>query len=444
MFTMDFLPVCDLLFNLVSVTAYFCDVAFASIVAYSLLVDERDLTWFFIIFLCTTASLLFCQILSLRWFVAEEEKEENINNADSKVPSSSGPSSAEKARTCPASWPWLVAVGVHFCMSGVLWRYARLLFLPIDMALVKREMRNLSILRMVHAFTQCLPCILAEGYLLATRGAAQSSASSVTAPMASPTVYRVAAALSLLNICWALASFSKHIRRRDIHRLTLTWIGVICQLLWHLGTVGARCLALVLYASVYHGWIFLFGFLHWACMLMWIIFQSKTKESSANRPTSSTMKTNVLLSYGYMVDFINLDDSSDPSSVAGGTTRFRMTLYYGIMAIENLLLVSLWSSSVQTSLLYTYEDRRDAFLAVILPFLAGLFFMAVYYRVFHVTRTMPFYLGQDYNIKQQKSPQQASASIYGSGNGAATGIACGASARTETRRPCSTAPSTRP
>ena len=32
--SVDFLPVCDLLFNLVSVTAYFCDVAFAAIVAY--------------------------------------------------------------------------------------------------------------------------------------------------------------------------------------------------------------------------------------------------------------------------------------------------------------------------------------------------------------------------------------------------------------------------
>ncbi len=50
-------------------------------------------------------------------------------------------------------------------------------------------------------------------------------------------------------------------------------MGVLCQLLWRLGTVGSRCLALVLYASVYHGWVFLFAMLHWVCMLTWLVMQ---------------------------------------------------------------------------------------------------------------------------------------------------------------------------
>ena len=66
-----------------------------------------------------------------------------------------------------------MSVALHFCLCGVLWRYARLLFLPIDMALVKREMRNLSILRLVHALVQSLAGLLAQGYLLATRGGQQ-------------------------------------------------------------------------------------------------------------------------------------------------------------------------------------------------------------------------------------------------------------------------------
>ena len=32
----DFLPVCDLLFNLISLTCYFCDVVFVSMVTYTL------------------------------------------------------------------------------------------------------------------------------------------------------------------------------------------------------------------------------------------------------------------------------------------------------------------------------------------------------------------------------------------------------------------------
>ncbi len=55
-------------------------------------------------------------------------------------------------------------------------------------------------------------------------------------------------------------------------------MGVLCQLLWRLGTVGSRCLALVLYASVYHGWVFLFALLHWVCMLTWLVMQVRKRD----------------------------------------------------------------------------------------------------------------------------------------------------------------------
>ncbi len=45
-----------------------------------------------------------------------------------------------------------------------------------------------------------------------------------------------------------------------------------------------------------------------------------------------------------MVDFLNLEDSTPASS-----TRFRMSLYYAIALIENVLLAALWSSSVQVT-----------------------------------------------------------------------------------------------
>ncbi len=83
----------------------------------------------------------------------------------------------------------------------------------------------------------------------------------------------MSAILSLFSICWALASFNKNIRPRNIDKLVLTWIGVIFQLLWRLGTVSSRVLALVIYASAFEGWIFLVMALHWLCMFIWLVFQ---------------------------------------------------------------------------------------------------------------------------------------------------------------------------
>ena len=63
--------------------------------------------------------------------------------------------------------------------------------------------------------------------------------------------------LSFFGICWSLASFNKNVRSKDIDKLVLTWIGVIFQLLWRLGTVSSRVLALVVYASAWPDWIIL-------------------------------------------------------------------------------------------------------------------------------------------------------------------------------------------
>jgi XK-related protein len=67
----------------------------------------------------------------------------------------------------------------------------------------------------------------------------------------------ISAFLSLFSVCWALASFSKNVRVHNVHRLVLTWLGVIFQFFWRLGTVTSRVLSLTAYASVYRKWIFL-------------------------------------------------------------------------------------------------------------------------------------------------------------------------------------------
>ena len=58
----DFLPLCDLLFNFISVATYFCDVAFDVIVAYSLYADQREFLWFSVLFAAMAVSLLLCQV----------------------------------------------------------------------------------------------------------------------------------------------------------------------------------------------------------------------------------------------------------------------------------------------------------------------------------------------------------------------------------------------
>ena len=75
-------------------------------------------------------------IHSLRWYLKEE---------DSPPTSPSDPSSA--ASPPPSRLLSAAVAASHVLLSGVIWRYGKLLFAPVDVAVVKREMRNLSILR---------------------------------------------------------------------------------------------------------------------------------------------------------------------------------------------------------------------------------------------------------------------------------------------------------
>lgn len=132
----EFLPLCDLLFNVVSLAAYFCDLVFDILVVYALF--ERSSKVLFAQCLCAIVlTTIVSQALSLHWYF----------------------------KTKPNSWQKFVVIGLHVAQLGVLWRYARLL-VPVQLANVKREVRDLCILRLVHGFLQAAPMLLLQLTLL--------------------------------------------------------------------------------------------------------------------------------------------------------------------------------------------------------------------------------------------------------------------------------------
>ncbi|TRY62117.1 hypothetical protein TCAL_04201 [Tigriopus californicus] len=335
----DFLPICDLLFNIASVMTYFCDIAFNVIAIYLLERQEGFQIWFVLLALALATSIIVCQLFSLKWYMDQEWNE-------------------HRALT------WTVIVGLHLGMSAMFWRYSRLLFLPIEMDVVKREMRNLSLLRMMHAFIHSIFTIFILGYLTALD---QMSAIQME-------VVYCAMATSLINICWALASFNKNIKKSNLHKLILTWIGVILQFLWRAGTVTSRMFALVVYTTVHGAWVGLFLILHWLCMFVWLVLQQRNLHNQTWTKTD-WLKCSIL-AYVYEVDFVHLDDDS---------AKVKIVMYYLIILVENALLYVIWSINVRTRLIYSAGEIRTALLVTTLPYLGGLLVMILYYNVFHVS-----------------------------------------------------------
>ncbi|XP_057334483.1 uncharacterized protein LOC130673481 [Microplitis mediator] len=384
----EFLPLCDVLFNIISLASYFCDVVFDLAMGYALANHPTAPAVLFpISIILIVTSLIISQLVSIRWY---------LWGARGKL----NPSTDTPSKNYLRNWTLWCVVLLHTSQVGVLWRYFKL-FIPVDLTYVKHEVRELCVLRLIHAFCEAAPMLLLQLYLLSTgltskdlpRDRVDSKLSELTA---------VSAGLSLWSVCWAVASFSKGAARlRNLERLVLTWLGVLAQLAWRLGTVSARVGALVAYASLYGGsWLLVVLALHWLSMLTWLLLTPDGLFHGGERLTL-TRKTFLasLLAFVYVFAYVNLHETNH---------RQKMIIFYTVMFLENCLLISVWAIGASSS---GHEHNpgpgsgpgsgtepgpgpgqldqlRPITLVLILMalFFGGLFFMGLYYRFFHVRR----------------------------------------------------------
>jgi len=250
----EFLPLCDVLFNIISLASYFCDVVFDVVMSYALF-ERGRVVWFAVSMTFVTTSLVVSQVISLKWYIHASETRRRMKEK-SKSKTEVATNSCIGNEQCVQ---WLVAA-LHVMQCGILWRYFKL-FIPVDLRYVKHEVRDLCMLRLFHAFCEAAPMLLVQLYLLWQE----------SSPKEFSDLNIVSTVLSLFSVCWALASFSKNVRLQNVHRLVLTWLGVIFQFLWRLGTVSARVTTLTVYATLYGHWVFLVIGLHWISMFLWLI-----------------------------------------------------------------------------------------------------------------------------------------------------------------------------
>ena len=337
----EFLPICDVLFNVVSLASYFCDVVFDIIATYTFFTSGHA-PWAWLSLVSITASLVTCQILSAKWML-RQERYRNMSRRK-----------------------FIILSIVHGLGGGMIWRYS-LLFAPIQLDHVKQEMRNLCVLRMIHGFAESMTLLLIQTYIACiSRDSVQE-------------INVISMALSLFNVCWALASFTKNIRQHNVHRLVLTWIGVIFQFMWRLGTITSRVLVLVLYSTVYTYWVFLVVILHWITMMLWVLSRyaafNKTKLEKLSR--MQEIGLSIFVSYIHIFCYVNLEEQS---------TKLKIITFYSIMLVENILLMALWTLGEQVTTSVVGWDRDKIFIAVSSSFFLGLVFMVIYYKYFHVRK----------------------------------------------------------
>ncbi|XP_018496724.1 XK-related protein 6 [Galendromus occidentalis] len=338
------LPICDILFVFASLLIFFCDVLFSCLLAYSLVLQDHVL-WPIVFSVFIFVSSVLCQGFSFKWHVRSRRERSRRNPVVDDEP----------------MWITHVVVFVHCLQLGVIWRYLRL-FIPVEIASVKELVRDLCMLRVIHAFAQSVPLLLMQLHLVLSK-----SQEEIT------DLDKVAASFALVSVCWALASFGKNVRRKNMDRLVLTWLGIVCQFFWRLGTVSARFAALSLYTVLYGAWIFLLLLLHWLTVFLWLLTSDSPRDSDADLGADRKMSKCALVACLYTIDYVNLEENA---------SKLKLSAFYSVMLFENLLLVLLWCLVDKKTKIVWFESH--AILLVWAGFLLGIMFMFLYYKFFHI------------------------------------------------------------
>lgn len=348
--TAQFLPICDLMFNLISMIAYFCDSTFNIIAFFALYQTTQTRIWAHLGLTFICFSSLISQSLSLKWSLktqfqkykrkieeAQHELEDDLELAGYSLSSSSTSSSpshpyhihihnhmtpttlssggqhqvvhnsreripsnnAAKIRSAYYMAILFEAI-IHCAQGGILFRYIRLIIPVADTSRVKNDARDLCILRMCHAFLQSAPLLLFQTYIIWSR----------TSPTSISSLSITSVLLSLFSVCWALASFTKYVREKFLQRFVLTWLGVITQFLSRLGTVSSRVVALTVYAVHYGYWVVIVLILHWASMFLWLLLPNNLLRDEKDLNKSKKFFYAGITAWVYCFCYLNYEEVS--------------------------------------------------------------------------------------------------------------------------------------
>uniref|UniRef100_A0A8C5PE45 XK-related protein n=1 Tax=Leptobrachium leishanense TaxID=445787 RepID=A0A8C5PE45_9ANUR len=253
---------------------------------------------------------------------------------------------------------------LHFLQLGILKRYVDCLSAvfrcqgnqPAERERLMME-GDLCVLRLLEALVHALPQSLLQVYIYLTLTQADA--------------YAVSSALaSLLSLSWALVSYSRFLSLLKPGQLSMPWASLLCQLLWRMGMIGTRVVALVVFARMYHFWVFAVIGAHWLVMSFWLVAH---QTDILSKPCGWRM-FNVLMGAVYTFCFINIKD---------GRSRYRVGVFYTIMLLENGVLLLLATDFLQEAL----WSNVKLCVAVMSGFLIGCAALIIYYTLLHPKST---------------------------------------------------------
>jgi len=178
---------------------------------------------------------------------------------------------------------------------------------------------------------------------------------------------------SLLSIFCTTARFSHRVRlqRREENQIKLFSVATVALFIWRSLIIGSRILVFVLFALIFHFWLFVAVGFHYLLMVAFVFYQMRL----ANKKLLIHAVYNTVTPFVYIFDFC--------VTWLRGPTSYWYLMSYVLMYCENLLMSGLVLGRVSTMASPAWYMVPGC-VCVILMFPLGVLVQLLYYRYWHL------------------------------------------------------------
>ena len=274
---------------------------------------------------------------------------------------------------------------LHILQVGFLYRVIRLLTQRSKDSYSFDRYRDISFLRLMEAFLESAPQLFLQLYIIVLEVIPNPVRKAVTA---------FAVVISIVSLSLAVADYTSACKDvvyydpppNKVRKPRLSWSAYFLIILWHLGMIISRGLAISLFASEYGYYVFVFGVVHYLLMVYWLYRQDAfVMKSELTDYSVPTKRQNLCNNYG--IEFLCAAfNMFFIFKLISGDSVLYSTAYYVLVFVENILMICLWYVHIDYSLELWYQEAAP--ITVFMSFMIGLCFMLLYYLYFQ-PRDMP-------------------------------------------------------
>ncbi|KAG5889742.1 hypothetical protein JTB14_018964 [Gonioctena quinquepunctata] len=177
---------------------------------------------------------------------------------------------------------------------------------------------------------------------------------------------------SFVSMAWAMAAYQRLLRVALKTKHNISWAGTIVQFMWHFLVTVSRILCISVIAAKYPTETILVLIGHWFVMTIWLACTS-AKNNFCDHNSLYDFLFYCILGAVYLFTHVILVE---------GPTCCKYVIFYSILFVENTVANAVWIITADDSLKQMVYYLPIIFLNVI-PFILGILFMLLYYKVFH-------------------------------------------------------------